>query len=145
MKAVLFQLLSRVRLFATLPTVAARPFYPPNFPGKTGVGCHFLLQGIFPTQEQNLHLLYWKVDSLPLSHQQYLTHFNTSTPSLVLTVEQDGQGCTARKPVLSCLVMQVRDGGAQSGQILVLLLRQRLLVLVLQKDWILNMREKDWF
>ena len=29
-----------------------------GFPGKnTGVGCHFLLQGIFPTQESNSHLL----------------------------------------------------------------------------------------
>ena len=40
-----------------------------NFPGKnTGVGCHFLLQGIFWTQESNLslwHLLHWQVDSLP--------------------------------------------------------------------------------
>ena len=40
-----------------------------NFPGKnTGVGWHFLLQGIFPTQELNLHLLHWQADSLPLSH-----------------------------------------------------------------------------
>ena len=41
-------------------------------PGKnTGVGCHFLLQGIFPTQESNpclLCLLHWHVGSLPLSH-----------------------------------------------------------------------------
>ena len=30
---------------------------PRNFPGKnTGVGCHFLLQGIFPTQRSNLGL-----------------------------------------------------------------------------------------
>ena len=36
---------------------------------KTAVGCHFLLQGIFPTQELNLSLLHWQVDSLPLSHQ----------------------------------------------------------------------------
>ena len=29
-----------------------------NFPGKiTGVGCHFLLQEIFPTQGLNPHLL----------------------------------------------------------------------------------------
>ena len=29
-------------------------------PGKnTGVGCRFLLQGIFPTQELNLHFLHW--------------------------------------------------------------------------------------
>ena len=33
--------------------------HPWNFPGKnTGVSCHFLLQGIFPTQGSNLHLLY---------------------------------------------------------------------------------------
>ena len=29
-----------------------------DFPGKNmGAGCHFLLQGIFPTQGSNLHLL----------------------------------------------------------------------------------------
>ena len=44
-----------------------------NFPGKkTGVGFHFLLQGIFPTQGLNpslLHLLHWQADSLLLSNQ----------------------------------------------------------------------------
>ena len=36
-----------------------RPLWPWDFPGKnTGVGCHFLLQGIFPTQGSNLGLLY---------------------------------------------------------------------------------------
>ena len=40
-----------------------------NFPGKdTGVGRHFLLQGIFLTQGLNLHLLHWQVASLPLCH-----------------------------------------------------------------------------
>ena len=42
-----------------------------GLPGKnTGVGCHFLLQGIFLTQRSNLHLLHllhWQVDSLPLA------------------------------------------------------------------------------
>ena len=39
------------------------------FPGKnTRVGCHFLLQEIFPTQGSNLHLLHWQVNSLSLSH-----------------------------------------------------------------------------
>ena len=33
------------------------------------VGCHFLLQGILPTQGSNPHLLHWQADSLPLSHQ----------------------------------------------------------------------------
>ena len=38
-------------------------------PTHTGVGCHFLLQGIFLTQGWNLRLLHWQVDSLPLGHQ----------------------------------------------------------------------------
>ena len=36
---------------------------------RIGVGCHALLQGIFPTQESNpyfLCLLHWQVGSLPL-------------------------------------------------------------------------------
>ena len=38
-------------------------------PGKnTGVGCHFLLQGIFLTQGSNLHLQHWHTDSLLLHH-----------------------------------------------------------------------------
>ena len=40
---------------------------PGDSPGKnTGVGCHFLLQGIFPTQGSNPHLLsllQWQTDS----------------------------------------------------------------------------------
>ena len=39
-------------------------------PGKnTGVGCHYFLQGIFPTQGSNLcflRLLHWQAGSLPL-------------------------------------------------------------------------------
>ena len=31
-------------------------------------GCHFFLQGIFPTQGLNLSLLRWQADFLPLSH-----------------------------------------------------------------------------
>ena len=39
-----------------------------DFPSKnTGVGCHFLLRGIFLTQGSNLHLQLWQVDSLLLS------------------------------------------------------------------------------
>ena len=43
---------------------------PQNIPGKnTGVGCHFLLQGISPQiQGSNSHLLYWQADSLPALH-----------------------------------------------------------------------------
>ena len=45
---------------------------PWNFPDKhTGMGCQFLLQGIFLTQRLNLCLLcllHWQADSLPLHH-----------------------------------------------------------------------------
>ena len=50
----------------------ARLLCPWDFPGKnTGMGCQFLLQGIFLTQGPNPHLLcllHWKVDSLLLSY-----------------------------------------------------------------------------
>ena len=50
----------------------ARFLCPWNFPGKnTGEGCHFLHQGIFPTQGLNLSLLYllhWQANSLLLGH-----------------------------------------------------------------------------
>ena len=40
---------------------------PWDSPGKnTGVGCHALLQRIFPTQGSNPCLLHWQVGSLPL-------------------------------------------------------------------------------
>ena len=47
----------------------ARLLDPWDFPDRnTGVGCHFLLQGVFPTQGSNpclLQLLYQQADSLP--------------------------------------------------------------------------------
>ena len=36
------------------------------WPSGHKIGCHFFLQGVFPTQESNPSLLYWQVDSLPL-------------------------------------------------------------------------------
>ena len=65
--------LSRFRLFGSPWTVAHQAPLSIEFPSKnTGVGCHFLLQGIFPTQGSNpsfLHLFHWKADSLPLRHK----------------------------------------------------------------------------
>ena len=65
------QSLTRVQLFATPWTVCTDRFLCLwDFPGNnTGVGHHFLFQGIFPTQGLNPHLLHWQMDSLPLSHQ----------------------------------------------------------------------------
>ena len=60
---------SRPALLLPVRTVALQaPLW--DFPGKnTGVSCHFLLQGIFPTQGSDLGLLHWQADSLPLSRQ----------------------------------------------------------------------------
>ena len=67
---------SHVWLFVTLWTVAHlwtkdRLFCPWDSLGKNiGAGCHFLFQGIFPTQGLNsclLRLLHWRVGSLPLA------------------------------------------------------------------------------
>ena len=45
-----------------------------GLPGKnTGMGCHFLLQGIFPTQGLNLGLLHCWQMLYHLSHQYYLS------------------------------------------------------------------------
>ena len=48
-----------------------RLLYARDFPGiNTAVGCHTLLQGIFPTQGSNphlSHLLHWQAGSLPLA------------------------------------------------------------------------------
>ena len=52
------KLLSRVRLFATPWAVAYEAAPSMGFSSKsTGVGCHFLLQGIFPTRGVNPRLL----------------------------------------------------------------------------------------
>ena len=45
------------------------PWDPPS--KNTALGCHFLLQGIFPTQGRNpglLRLLHWQAGSLPQRH-----------------------------------------------------------------------------
>ena len=55
-----------------------------EFPSKnTGLGCQFLLQGIFPTQGSNLYLLsllHWQADSLPLKP------FNLSTVDILCQI-----------------------------------------------------------
>ena len=45
--------LSRVQFFVTPRTAAHKALSSTGFPAKnTGVGCHLLLQGIFPTKDQ---------------------------------------------------------------------------------------------
>ena len=60
----------------------ARLLCPWDSPGKhTGVGCHFLLQSIFPTQESNPGLLHHRQILYRLSHQG--SHFAFCAPLLL--------------------------------------------------------------
>ena len=63
--------LSRARLFVTPWIVACTKLLRPwDFQGKsTGVGCDFLLQGIFPTQGSNPGLSHCRQTLYRLSHQ----------------------------------------------------------------------------
>ena len=56
------------------PHVACQAsLYPQNFPHKnTGVGCHALLQGIFPTQGWHTHFLVSWIGRQILYHQHHL-------------------------------------------------------------------------
>ena len=52
------QLLNGIQLFGTPYIEPTRLLYPQNFPIKNmEVGCHFILKGIFLTQESNSCLL----------------------------------------------------------------------------------------
>ena len=61
-----------------------RPLHPWDSPGKNpGVGCHFLLQGIFPTQGSNPHLLHRQANSLPLST------WEAPLPTIMYTIDSE--------------------------------------------------------
>ena len=57
-----------VQAYPTVDLYPASLLCPGNFPGENiGAGCHFLLQGIFPTQGTNPRLfclIHWQADSL---------------------------------------------------------------------------------
>ena len=60
-------------------TVARQAPLSMGFLGKsTGVGCHFLLQGIFPTQGLNLGLLHCRQIVYQLSYEVSLQYYSTS-------------------------------------------------------------------
>ena len=65
---------SCVQLFVTTRTVAHQAPLSMGFPRQeSGVGCHSLLQGIFPTRGSNpplLSLLHWEAVPLPLAPSQ---------------------------------------------------------------------------
>ena len=80
------KMLSSVRLFATPWTT--RLLGPWDFPGKnTGVGCHFLLQGIFLTQGSNPGLPHCRQMLYRLSYRQ-AQYVNTSLSKIDRTSRQ---------------------------------------------------------
>ena len=68
------------------PDPGIKPVYPGSG-GYPGEGNSNLLLGILPTQESNLYILRWQVDSLPLSHQgSPLGEMTNSYSSFVMVV-----------------------------------------------------------
>ena len=62
---------SYIQLFATPWTVTHQAPLSMGFPSKNpGVGCLFLLQGIFLTQGSNLGLLHYRQSLFHLSHSE---------------------------------------------------------------------------
>ena len=102
--------LSRVWLFVTPRTVwPARLLSPWDYTGKnTGVVCHSLLQGIFPTQGRNLcllRLLYLQADSLPLSHLGIPTDTSVVINFLVILHSPTALFSYIFQPVLGVLIL----------------------------------------
>ena len=65
--------------YGLYPTRLLCPWY--SYGKNTGVRCNFLLQGIFPTQASNPHLLcllHWQADSLPLAPSGKCIHLFAS-------------------------------------------------------------------
>ena len=81
-----------------------RLLHPWDSPGRnTGVGCHFLLQEIFPTQGSNLGLPYCRQTLYHLSHQEVLvdiTITETESWKRLLNVEGRYISCICHVNVL---------------------------------------------
>ena len=91
---------------------STRLLCPWNSPGKnTGMGCHYLLQGIFLTQGSNLGLLHCRQILYCLSHQRnpeihtllplLLSHFSRvqlySTPQTAAHQDLPSMGCSRQE------------------------------------------------
>ena len=92
-----------MRLFMTPGTAVTRLPCPLGSRGKnTGVGCHSLLQGIFPTQriESMSPVLQLQADSLRLSHQGSPGPPGTSPSPFPSTQDRTGTPSDAYGPPL---------------------------------------------
>ena len=71
---------------------------------NTGVGCRFLLQGIFPRQVSNPCLLHWQLGSCPLSHQGSPGKYTATSREVEQRIPSRGP-----KPILSHPGKQTAD------------------------------------
>ena len=108
------QSFSRVQLFATPWTVAHQVLCPWGSPGKnTAVGCHFLLQGIFPTPGLNSGrqiLYHWATREAPqllwakaaglLSVYSVEAEMGTTASSLPLLSSQGKWAAHRSRPIM---------------------------------------------
>ena len=110
---------SHAWLLVTLWTIACQALLSMGLknPGKnTGVGCHFLLQGIFLIQGLNprlLNLLHWLVGLLPLVPPgKLLVVLKSKTPlecsSLIIVVTYDKVSSEDHLPIYYSMVLHER-------------------------------------
>ena len=74
-------------------------------PGKnTAAGCHAFLQGIFPNQRSNLHLLYWQAGSLPFGGRHNSVHSTQVLCVLMTNLDSVLKSRDITLPTMVCLV-----------------------------------------
>ena len=96
----------------------ARLFCPWDLLGEnTGVSCHILLQGIFPTRGSNQHLLHWQADSL-LSHQRSPTALRRSQPCWHLHLGLQSPGLLFKPTTFLWQSQQINTLGFSQGHLL---------------------------
>ena len=93
----------------------ARLLCPCNSPGKnTGVGCHSLLQGIFPTQGLNLGLPHWRQMLYHLSHQgspsTCTRHWNRKNVYGMYLANTLAHAAINRRQIVSPIIMSTKLG-----------------------------------
>ena len=103
------KLLSHVQLFATPWTVSCQAPLSMGFPGKnTGVGCHFLLQGIFLTQGSKLglptlnHLGHQGISAVFHSEGPYVSNLWILTAFLYVPDTCSAQSCPMLCDLMDC-------------------------------------------
>ena len=108
------QLLSHVWLCDPMDCSTARLLCPWDFPGKnTGVGCHFLLQGIFPTRDwTRVSYVSCIANSLPQGSQCRGQEFNPWSSKIPHALGQLSRCPITADPALQSLCSAAREATA---------------------------------